>query len=249
MNKLLKKLFLVTAVLGVMTTSLAFVACGDNSSAGSDNENKKEESEGNNSGEGNTNGNTEGNGSSTNNLYVFEAEDTDLTGKIGAGYSGSATEEGLIAYATDCSASNDRYLTYLYKTNLSIDFVINSTEDVSNVTLSLRLSCEMQNITLTSDIYSVQVTTADGKTVNYTYDSISLKWSGDKGRAAEFKDYVISTKVKLAKGDNTIKLITNNNVVLGGTATATAPLVDCIKLTVPQTSQAVLSMEKATGNY
>lgn len=179
---------------------------------------------------------------------VFEAEDTDLSGKKGAGYSGSAVETDLIAQNANCGASNGRFLTYLYKKDLSIDFEVNSTEDVNGVTLVVRLSCEMQDTTITPDIYTIQVTNQEGKTVKLTYETINLKWSGNKGVIAQFKDYTISTKVKLYKGINTISLITSNSVALGGTAAATAPMLDCIKLIKPNASTAVFSMEKA-NNY
>lgn len=226
----MKKRFLVILSVVLMLCLSVFAGCGNDNNNNNDNGNGKIDV-----------GDAK--------EYVFEAEDTDLTGKTGSGWSGTNSEEGMIVSSDDCKASNGRFLCYLYDNGTKLDFVINSTEAVENVTLVLRLSCEFKDMTFTPANYSVKLTHEGSKfPVDINYPKISLKCSGSNSKIADFNDYVASTTVSLVKGTNTITLTTNNTESFGGTTKAIAPLVDCIKLYVPSSSNAVLSMEKAE-NY
>lgn len=159
-----------------------------------------------------------------NSVYVFEAEQTNLLGKEGPGMSGSASGASMIVNdATGLGASGGKYVSYLYKQGLSLDFALASSEDVADATLTLRLAAEMENIHLDSENYLIEV---NGEA--YAFDAVAF-------RAGEpFTDAIVIKNVALKQGANTIRLITNNSVnPMGegmGTYQGTAAMVDCIKL-------------------
>ena len=157
--------------------------------------------------------------------YTFEAEQTSLLGKEGPGMSGSASGASMIVNdATNLDASNGKYVSYLYKKGLSLDFYLASSEAVSDAVLTLRVAAEMDNISLSPDNYTIEV---NGQPV--MFDAIALE------KGAKFADCIVIQNVALQVGANTIRLVTNNNVnPMGegmGTYQGTAPMVDCIKLT------------------
>ncbi len=162
--------------------------------------------------------------------YVFEAELTDLTGKSGPGFSGSSSEKNMIVFNEDVNASENRYISYLYKIGNSIEFYIASDEDASNVTLIASLSAEMADMTITPDNYIIKV-----NDIPINYDDISftnVPTSTNDGACLPFEDYTISANVALKKGANVITFVTSNsdNFVGSGTILGTAPLVDAIKI-------------------
>lgn len=164
-------------------------------------------------------------GSST---YTFEAEHTDLAGKVGPGYSGEAVGEGMIVNDDTGSASNGAFVSYLYKNGLSLEFYIASSE-ATTATLVLRLAEEFEGITLTDSTYQIRLyhsaDSNDYTTVNYG----SVRLNG-----GNFTD-AISVTIELSAGYNLIQLVTNNSTNPAGegngTYAGTAPMVDCIKLT------------------
>lgn len=151
-------------------------------------------------------------------IWTFEAEDTDLSGIVGSGYSGELTGSQLI-FGQVAGASGGKYLAGLNRNGNTVVFEIEAEEAVENVVLALSLSCEQMDISFTSEEYLVQVNEN-----NLTYESISLT------KDASFMTYIISTTVSLRKGHNVIKLITNNDRGMVGTMYATAPMVDCMYL-------------------
>ncbi len=160
------------------------------------------------------------NGAST---YVFEAEQTSLLGKEGPGMSGSASGASMIVNdATGLSASNGKYVSYLYKQGLSLEFYLASSEE-AEATLSLSVAAEMDNIAFTSETYLVEV---NGEAL--AYPAVALPSGGT------FADAIVIEHVKLKEGANLIRLVTNNSVnPMGegmGTYQGTAPMVDCIRL-------------------
>ena len=164
--------------------------------------------------------------------FVMEAEYTDLTGKKGAGYSGGSEGKEMVQKDEKgaAKASNGYWLGYLYVTNMSVDFVFNSTKAVDNVTLTLRLSAEIKDVVLTSDNYKVNV---NGTDIN-DYGTITLSGtsgSDSDGYVRPFSNHKLKKKISLVEGENTIHLITANSDGMGGTMYATAPMVDCVTLT------------------
>ncbi len=162
--------------------------------------------------------------------YVFEAEYTKIKTLSGVGWSNEA--KGLDMIMRDkggvSGASNGFYVGYLYRNGLTLTFKINSDVAVDDATLTLRVSGEMtESIILTGDEYTIKVN--DSK---IDYAGISITGIDPKPDAPkhEFQDVLVTASLNLVAGENTITLTTSNGIKLGGTATATAPLVDCIKI-------------------
>lgn len=157
-------------------------------------------------------------GSST---YVFEAEETNLTGKTGPGFSGSAQEGGMIIPNT--SASNGKAVSYMYKNGNSLEFYIASDENVSDAKVILSLAAEMDNINFNSTEFQV---IANGNALSYS--DVSLP------NNETFSDAITLNSVNLTKGANLIQLKVNNSkrpLGTGSTYSATAPMIDCLKIT------------------
>ena len=156
--------------------------------------------------------------------YVFEAEMTNLIGKEGPGMSGAASGASMIVKdATGLDASNGKFVSYLYKQGLGLEFYLASSDAVTDAVLTLRVAGEMQNINLNAENYLIKV---NGEAVDFS--SVSLPSGG------KFEDAIVVKNVTLVKGANVIELVTNNSVnPMGegmGTYQGTAPMVDCIKL-------------------
>lgn len=150
-------------------------------------------------------------------VYTFEAEQVSLKGKVGPGFSGNATEEGMIVSNT--SASGGKAISFLYKKGLTLDFHIASDVTVTDAKIIVYVAAEMDGITFDSESYQISV---NGTPL--TFDQISLPNNKTFSGAIEISG------ITLNKGANTISLKTNNNTSLGGTYEGIAPMVDCIKI-------------------
>ncbi len=195
-------------------------------------------------------------------IETFEAEDVDFSEFIGAGYSNAIVGTGGI-YGEDMGAkflkaSNGYFVTGLYQKNdnahnTDLVFKIHSTAAVTGATLRLRLSAEFGDIVLDGANWLVLV---NGKTVTWK-ESVSLAGSKNSelgGVKSEdclaFADYVISNEVNLVEGDNTVILrVNNNDTGKGGTMHASAPMVDCLKLSAPKTALTWAEGYPIVGNY
>ncbi len=172
--------------------------------------------------------------------FVIEAEYTDLyeadgTPKAGHGYSGGADGADMVQKDEDGSAkaSNGYWVGYLYNKGLSLNFVFNSTKAVTGVTLTLRLSCEIKDMELTPDLWAVRVNDSDSSSRGIEYGSFSLagaSTSDSDNYVRPFTDRTSAVTIDLVEGKNEIDLVTINDITMGGTMYATAPMVDCIKL-------------------
>ena len=178
------------------------------------------------------------------NTYVFEAEDTDLIGKIGPSYSGSAQEESMIIYNESVGASGNRMVGYLYASGISLEFYIASDMDVDDATIDVSITGEFVTMSYDGNDYQVIV---NGEAKSYPRVTIEATQSS----MPQCADLISIKGVHLNKGANLIQLMTNNtNEVDGTTFKAYAPIVDCVKVT----TEAVLIWdenhnEPATGNY
>jgi uncharacterized repeat protein (TIGR02543 family) len=177
------------------------------------------------------------------NEYIFEVENCDLTGKTGAGASGTTSEDGMLISDSSLDASGGYYLSYQYIFGCSVEFVIVSDSDVSDVTFVARLSAEARDYTFTPSNYQIAI---NGVPVQYS----DIVFTGvpalnvDSVAALPFKDFTIGTNLSLKKGVNRIKFTTNNRDSMAGTTfEAAAPLIDCIKLT----TEAVLIWDSSIG--
>ena len=184
--------------------------------------------------------------------YIFEAEDTDLSGKTGPAISGTANETGMIVLSEDRNASNDRSVGYLYQNGISLEFYIASDEEVSDATIYISLSAEMEDLEIDPSTYGIYL---NGEKLAYGTISItdvpeydSTTYSAD---CADFEYYLLGENLTLKEGANVIQLITeNSDGYTGTTMVAHAPLVDAIKI---ETTAVVTWDENygvpATDNY
>lgn len=164
---------------------------------------------------------------------MFEAEDTDLSGKTGPGFSGSAPGVAMIQTSTTLGASNDRFIGYQYKRGCSLEFRIVSDMAVTDAKIVLRLSAEMRDYLMSADNYKVMV---NGSSLDYKpieFKNVPVDTSaGSDIKALPFEDFVIAENVKLKEGNNNIVLQTENDHAMEGTTmVADAPLIDCLKIT------------------
>ena len=178
--------------------------------------------------------------------YVFEAEDTDLTGKSGPGLSGRAPGTAMIQFSDKLGASNNRFIGYQYDETCTLEFQFVSDMAVEDAKIVLRLSAEMRDYDMNPDNYYVML---NGNPIAYSeikFVNVPKASSDDVGEvnALEFKDFVLVENAKLKEGLNTIQLQTANDHPLEGTTVLSdAPLIDCLKIT----TSAVLSWSEAHG--
>lgn len=175
--------------------------------------------------------------------YVFEAEYTDLSGIKPCGWSGSPSDPlATIAYSEDetLGASNDRFLSFLYREGTTVEFVIESDRDVADATIAVRLSAEGgKDFSLASALYTIEFNDTP-----LEYDEIKFEGVPALPDFLPFRDYVVQVNASLQKGANVIRFITSNNVSMGGTTAAIAPCIDCLKVT----TAAKLSWEPILSN-
>ena len=179
---------------------------------------------------------------------VFQAEYVSIDpNETYPGYSGEARGTAIISQVTtETGVVTDRdrplnsrvtehygyYITYLYKPDATLEFVIECSEEVKGATLKANLSVEMQAVWTFAptgeSAYRVEV---NGKDLNYgTISFAGNPADSSTSYKAPFREYTLG-KIDLKKGTNVIRLITaNTNTAFGGTMKAVAPMVDCIKI-------------------
>ena len=166
-------------------------------------------------------------------IYTFEAEDTSLKGKVGPAFSGTCTEEAMIVTApANRGCSNDRFVSYLYRSENSLEFYVACDEEVTDVTIYARLSAELRDYTFDPSNYAIEL---NDVALNYSPIAfVGVPKSEDEASFLDclpFEDYTIAINVTLKKGANVIRLVTKNSVPMDGTTLeAAAPIVDAIKI-------------------
>ncbi len=195
------------------------------------------------------------------NKYTFEAEYTQLTDlpedditandigeKLGYGYSSNVTGLGLIqtdgTMSTTCS--NHKYITDLYYNGAYLEFDITAEEETKDAVFIATLTAEYFDMTFSTEGKE----NADGSYVdswlvnvngsNLDYGTIEIKnviTDRSNPDKRPFNDFTLSTALNLKKGQNVIKLITNNNRRKDSTGTmaAMAPMIDCLKFYTDET--------------
>lgn len=163
-------------------------------------------------------------------VYTFEAEQTSLKGKVGPGFSGSATEDGMIV--SNSTASGGKCVSFLYKYGLTLEFHIASDVKVTDAKITVSVAAEMDGIAFTSTDYQVLL---NGTPLSF--EKVSLQ------NNSTFTNAIEISGVTLEEGANTIVLKTNNRTSLGGTYAGIAPMVDCIKIE----TTAVLTWDAVKG--
>ncbi len=163
--------------------------------------------------------------------YVFEAEDTDLTGKEGVTSSGATAETAMILFDTagTMKASGSRYVAYLYKPNLSVDFLFACGEDISDAVISLRVASELPGeYTFSPDTYTVLL-----NGVPLAFEPFTLKVTEEqvRGRSMEFVTVKLAENAALREGENVLQVYPSNSIAIPGTTyRAVAPMVDCLEI-------------------
>lgn len=186
--------------------------------------------------------------------YTFEAEATDLTGKKGQGTSTNSDEEGMIydyTFVRDGinNVSNGYFIREMYFYGSSLDFVINSTKEVTDAVMYLRVSSECytfaktrvyegkENNYLTDEEYKIVVNSEweEGEPVEWLhYGGLCMPMANLEehedldSNKTPFENRLITTSLHLKEGDNYIYLYVSNNNNHGGTFHAEAPTVDCM---------------------
>lgn len=167
--------------------------------------------------------------------YTFEAEDVDLNEKAGPGYSGENAGPNMIVLNKDVRASNDRFVAYQCRFGNSLEFCLASDTEAEAV-LTIRFAAEFSDMTLVPEIYEISV---NGTPLQYSAITLTMAEGSQQGF---FEDFVIGT-VALRQGENLIQVKTINHEELGGTLTATAPIIDCIRVE----TEAVVTWDGAYG--
>ena len=167
--------------------------------------------------------------------YTFEAEYyAGIKEMTGVGFSGNTSGLNMIERDTlNKGASNDFYVTYLYREGLGLKFTIDSETDATKARMLLRLSTQYMNLALDKDLFEIKVTYEDGTSVTFDYPTIEIKPDslGTSGEKAAFKDFLITELLTLKKGANEISLTVVNSGIELGTMKAYAPIIDCLKIT------------------
>ena len=91
-------------------------------------------------------------------------------------------------------------------------------------------------------VYTVKVNDVALQYANISFTDVP---SQSENTLLPFTDFIISVNVNLVEGKNTIALITDNALLMGGTMGATAPMVDCIKIN----TYAILTWNPILDNY
>jgi hypothetical protein len=169
---------------------------------------------------------------STETEFIFEAENVDLTYLSGHGWSNEVMGYGLLLKDKyEAGASNGYALGYLYENGNEIEFYIDASEDVEDVTLILR--CTMEHKVASASIAwdELEITVNDGAPMEYrtlNFNNIPGLLTV-KNALLPFANKTIG-KINLTQGENLIKIEVTNNITMEGTMQATAPIIDCIIL-------------------
>ena len=141
----------------------------------------------------------------------------------------------IVTAPANRGCSNDRFVSYLYRQQNSLEFYIACDEEATDVTIYARLSAELRDYTYDPSNFAFELNDAP-----LTYEAIAfvnvpspqdLEDPAAQLDCLPFQDYVISMNVTLKKGANLIRLQTKNSVPMDGTTLeAAAPIVDCIKV-------------------
>lgn len=167
--------------------------------------------------------------------YNFEAEYTDLSGKIYHGWSndGEATAGELVAGEDRFTnpdvmkISGGALVWQLLYNGASLEFKIHAEKAVSNAVLVLRITPDGYNYELDDESYQVIV---NGKRLEYGHLCMHQADNLTELEKTAFTNYVMTLNLELKAGDNTIQLLTNNVNEHGGTYNAETPLVDCMTI-------------------
>ena len=183
-------------------------------------------------------------------------------GMDGATYSGGQKGKGLICkayegdfniepmyindwrydqarYATSSDPSDEIYGAFVhfhYVKGNKFTYIVESSADVDNAVMFMKIASEYGEERIdTGDteckfndaMFPVKV---NGTALQY---GTIIVHGIDQRNIMPFQDYLLSTKVSLKAGTNTIEMEIDNDVCLFGTIGSTAPMIDCLKIYAP----------------
>ena len=180
--------------------------------------------------------------------YTFEAEFTFMDEKRGQGSSDNGagpdyliiSKGDVVDNGEQMGISNGYYVGKLYYNGAFLDFEINSSEEVTDAILILRLTPDLYNMTFTDETWKIIVNGNDLTypdivmddaipETGYTPPGAAVPVDGNMYKRP-FENYLITMHLHLEEGANTIRLLTNNtrDSDIGGTFQANTPLIDCM---------------------
>ena len=179
------------------------------------------------------------NGETETNRYVFEAEYAPSAITFdGATYSGGAKGKACIGYDYDgdLKASNGYFVHFMYVKyeperdyGSRIEFNFDAAA-AGTISLIMRVSAEYghedEDITVNKDEWKAKL---NGTQLDYetlVFKDVPIQGLGNKA----FEDKTLSVNVDVQAGANKLEFITDNQKLLHGTAQATAPMLDCLKI-------------------
>ena len=164
--------------------------------------------------------------------FYFDAENVDLRYLSGHGWSNEVLGVGLLIKDTyDAGAHNGYALGYLYENGNEVEFYINASKAVEDVTLVLRCTMEHKKDSAQIAWDEMEITVNDGEPLEYrtlVFNNIPGLLTV-KGVLLPFANKTIG-KINLDEGENLIKITITNDITMEGTMQATAPIIDCIIL-------------------
>lgn len=167
---------------------------------------------------------------------IFDAEFVEIDPNATYyGYSGTARGYSIIGMneksattrheeaASESLKKNTYYVTYQQTENATLTFKFESSEAVSGASLILCLGSELGPMTLAP--------ATSGTAYGYTImvNGVALDYGSITVGDSAFKEITVGN-INLNQGENTITLITSNNVSPGGTQTAHAPTIDYVRI-------------------
>lgn len=162
--------------------------------------------------------------------FIIEAEcSPDIEDFSGPGFSGTGNSTDIIINDTDGSygASAGKFVSYLYASGCSLSYTFTSDKAVTGAKLVWRISGEFFPISFSCTDCQVKLNGAIQLYSKVTMDDVP---SQSSGKHKAFADYTVSTSAAIKAGENTITYLTQNTNAMGGTMVATAPLIDCFKI-------------------
>lgn len=181
--------------------------------------------------------------------YIFEAEDTDLTGKTGPALSGDAMETGMIVQIAGKNASGDRCVSYLYQNGVSLEFDFASDAAVSDATIWLSLSGEYRDYVFNPGNFSVYLNDAELNYSDITFTGVPAP-DDNKVDCLDFEYYLMGSNVTLKEGANRLQVVVQNSDPMQGTTLkAAAPMVDALKISTSAVLTWDASKDLPRDNY
>ena len=179
------------------------------------------------------------NGETETNRYVFEAEYAPSAITFdGATYSGGAKGKACIGYDYDgdLKASNGYFVHFMYvkyeperNYGSRIEFNFEAAA-AGTVSILMRVSAEYGqegvDITVNKDEWKAKLNDTQLDYETLTFKDVPIQGAGYKA----FEDKTLSVNVNVQAGANKLEFITDNQKLLFGTAQATAPMLDCLKI-------------------